>query len=182
MTIREQAEAGQTFARLVGGERVPELDRELPGGGRVLCWSIDFGPGGFLANQRELVYRELNLEPPPRPAEDGYAERVEQVREALRNLGSPVALARSPLVPPAAGGEVEERAAAVRERLSEAADAAFGEDPDERLLREVLRRGYLEPAAGHEAAAEELYLSRSTYFRRLSRAVDRVAEYLASAG
>lgn len=30
MTIREQAEAGQTFARLVGGERVPELDRELP--------------------------------------------------------------------------------------------------------------------------------------------------------
>lgn len=44
---------------------MPELDRELPDGGRVLRWSIDFGAGGFLVNQRELVY----LEPPPRPAE-----------------------------------------------------------------------------------------------------------------
>jgi len=179
MTIREQAEAGQTFARLVGGERVPELDRDLPGGGRVLCWSIDFGSGGFLANQRELVYRELNLEPPPRPAEDGYAERVEQVREALRNLDSPVALARSPL---AGGGDVRERAARVRERLTEATDRAFGDDPDEVLLREVLRLGYLDPAPSHEAAAAELYLSRSTYYRRLGRAVDRIAEYIGAAG
>jgi hypothetical protein len=40
-------------------------------------------------------------------------------------------------------------------------------------------RGYITPAASHEQAAHELNLSRSAYFRRLSVAADRVAEYLA---
>jgi hypothetical protein len=59
---------------------------------------------------------------------------------------------------------------------------AFGDDPTDRLLQVVLLRGYLDPAASHEAAAEELHLSRSAYFRRLKQAVERLAEYLASCG
>jgi hypothetical protein len=42
----------------------------------------------------------------------------------------------------------------------------------------VLVRGYLDPAASHELAADELHLSRSAYFRRLKTASRRVAEHL----
>lgn len=104
---------------------------------------------------------------------------MEQVRDALRDLGSPVKLATSPL---ARGEGVEERATSVRDRLTDAAERAFGADPDERLLRDVLRSGYLEPAPTHELAAERLHLSRSAYFRRLRQAVRRVAEYLEREG
>ncbi len=43
----------------------------------------------------------------------------------------------------------------------------------------MLRRGYLDPAPTHEAAADELHLSRSAYFRRLRVATERLAEHLA---
>ena len=57
-------------------------------------------------------------------------------------------------------------------------DQAFGETENERLLQRVLMRGYITPATSHEQAAHELNLSRSAYFRRLSLASQRVAEYL----
>ena len=62
--------------------------------------------------------------------------------------------------------------------LAEAAERAFGQSEDERLLRRVLVRGYLEPAPSQEAAADELHMSRSSYFRRLKAATHRVAEYV----
>ncbi len=174
MTIDRGIELGRAFAEAAGAERVPGLDTTV-GSLRVDAWLIDFGPGGFLANQRDLVYRELNREPPPRPAERGESVRAEEVRDALRHLRSPVQLARSPL---AAGGGVEERAASVRALLDAAAQRAFGDDPTDELLRDVLKRGYLEPAASHELAANELHLSRTAYFRRLKQAVQRISEYL----
>ena len=177
MTINEEIEMGQVFARMVGAARVPELGAQ-PGRERLLAWLIDFGPGGFLANQRELVYRELNLEPPPRPPERVESVRAEQVRDALRNLDRPPELARSPL---AEGDDVTERAESVRSLLTEASEKAFGQQPEERLLRDVIVLGYLDPAPSHEAAAERLYLSRSSYFRRLKQGVDRVAEYASRA-
>ncbi len=79
MTIDPEIELARAFAEMAGGERVPELDAEL-GTSLIQAWLIDFGPGGFLANQRELVYRELNLEPPPRPPES--------LRLGLRRAGS----------------------------------------------------------------------------------------------
>jgi hypothetical protein len=98
------------------------------------------------------------------------------VREALRNLGVPHALAQSPL---ASGQGVAERAASVRALIAEAAGHAFGDTHGERLLAEVLVRGYLEPAGGHEQAAAELHMSRSAYFRRLRTASERIASCLA---
>jgi hypothetical protein len=178
MTIGRELELGRVFAETVGAVRVPEADTSI-GDRWVDGWLIDFGPGGFLANQRELVYRELNLDPPPRPAERIASVYAEQVRDALRSLDRPVELAASPL---ASGEGVEERAESVRALLSGAVEAAFGSQPAERLLRDVIVRGYLDPAPSHEAAAEELYLSRSAYFRRLKEAVERVAEYLSSGG
>ena len=101
------------------------------------------------------------------------------MRDALRHLGSPVELAHSPL---ASGRGVEARAESVRALLSDAAERAFGADRTDRILHEVLARGYLDAAASHELAANERHLSRTAYFRRLRQAVERVAEYLSTSG
>jgi hypothetical protein len=86
----------------------------------------------------------------------------EAVRDALRSLHLPHAVAPD-----------------LRARLHDAAEHAFGETPDEQLLRGVLVRGYFEPACSHERAARELHLSRAAYFRRLRSASERVAAWLA---
>jgi len=98
------------------------------------------------------------------------------VRDALRNLRVPHALAGSPL---ASGETPEERAASVRALIDDAAEQAFGATENEQLLRRVLIRGYLDPAPSHEQAARELNLSRAAYFRRLKLASERVSEYIA---
>ena len=90
------------------------------------------------------------------------------VRQALRDLGVPSRLAANEL---ASGEALEQRAESVRARLADATEHAFGETADERLLRRVLVRGYLDPAPSHELAAKELNLSRAAYFRRLKKAV-----------
>jgi TPP-dependent pyruvate/acetoin dehydrogenase alpha subunit len=65
------------------------------------------------------------------------------------------------------------RARALGRRLAARAES-------ERLMRRVLERGYLDPAASHEQAADELNLSRAAYFRRLKLASERLAEVLSS--
>ena len=64
--------------------------------------------------------------------------------------------------------------------MQDAVERAFGETPDERLLRDVLVRGYFDPAPSHEHAARELHLSRAAYFRRLRSASERVAAFMGS--
>jgi hypothetical protein len=165
------------FARVLGAEHLPDLDLEM-GDRRVECHRIDFGPGGSIAAQRAVVYAELGLARP----DDGNGEvphELESVREALRNFRVPHELARSPL---ATGQTPEERAESVRTRLLDAADRAFGDNENEKLLRRVLIRGYIEPAPSHEQAAIDLSLSRAAYFRRLRAAAERVAEFLAARG
>jgi hypothetical protein len=100
----------------------------------------------------------------------------ELVRDALRNFHVPHALAASRL---ARGDTPEQRAESVRELLRGAADAAFGDSHNERLLRRVLTLGYLETSLSHEQVALDLALSRAAYFRRLRVAADRVADHLA---
>jgi hypothetical protein len=73
---------------------------------------------------------------------------------------------------------MRERAQSVRDLIRDAADHAFGVTSDEQLLRQILVRGYLDPAASHEQAAAELHVSRSTYFRRLRLAAERVTSYV----
>jgi AAA ATPase domain len=165
------------FAAAAGGRHVPELD-VVVGDERIECHLIDWGPGGLLAAQRELVYHEAGLEAPPRPHHSS-AVTADAVHDALRDLHAPDELARNEL---AAGDTVEDRAAHVRSLIEDAAGHAFGDGYSELMLRRVLERGYLERGSSHDAAADELDLSRSSYFRRLNRAADRVAEYLARAG
>jgi hypothetical protein len=170
------------FTTLLGAQHLEDLD--LRGEHAVQCHRVDYGPGGLLGLQRIVIYGELGLSAPaaPTPRPDAAApERApepfdaEAVRDALRSLSRPLELARSPL---ATGETPAERAASVRQRLEAAAQHAFGDSEDEQLLRQVLQRGYLEPEGSHEQAADALFLSRATYFRRLRNAAARLADYL----
>jgi hypothetical protein len=175
MPINPARSGAVDFARTLGAERFPHLDLTL-GERRLECHRIDYGPGGLLAAMRAVVYAELGLVQLSMPA-DGQPVDVEAVREALRNYGVPHELARSPL---ARGSAPDERADSVRALLRDATDRAFGDTENEKLLRKVLVRGYLEPATSHEQAALDLALSRAAYFRRLRVAVERLAEHLAA--
>jgi hypothetical protein len=175
MPINPHLPGALDFSAAMGAAHVRQLDRQV-GGVRVECHVIDYGPGGLIGAQRDVVYRELGLAPPrPQDAPAHLGIGAEEVRAALRNMQRPHRLAASPL---ARGRRSEQRAAHVREMLAQAAERAFGDSEDERLLRRVLIRGYLDPASSHEAAADELHMSRSSYFRRLRTAAERVAEYL----
>ena len=149
LPIDPSSRAALAFSAAVGARHVPPLDVD-----GLQCHVLDYGPGGLLGAQRDHVHRELGVAP--------AAIDPETVRDALRNLHDPsVALAVS------------------RELLRDAADRAFGDTPDEQLLRQVLLRGYFDPACSHETAAHELHLSRAAYFRRLRVASERVAAWVA---
>jgi hypothetical protein len=177
LPISPQMHAAQQFAQALGSTHLTDLDLVI-GGQRFECWLLDYGPGGVIGFQRDWVYEELGLTPPEPERALADAGSAVAVRDALRDFGLPHKLAASPL---ARGASVEERAQSVRELLIATAESAFGDSPDERLLRDVLFRGYLDPAPSHEQAAGELNVSRSTYFRRLKLAADRLADHLAAA-
>lgn len=166
-------EAAMLFSMGTGAQPVPELTVELDG--RVLaCHVIDHGEGGMVGHLRDVLYADLELPPDfalPTPPPVSAAA----VRDALRDLHRPARLAESEL---ARGTTAEERAASVRARITGAIATAFGDAPEDVALREVLERGYLVPGARHEDVADQLHLSRTTYFRRLREATERLAAWL----
>jgi hypothetical protein len=129
----------------------------------------DLGPGGLAGAMRELVLADLGLAPAT------PSKRSGDVVDVLRCFHDPVALARSPL---ARGASIDARADSVRELIMSSLEVAFGLDDDGRLQRSVLELGYLDPDGGHTVAARSLHLSRSTYFRRLSRATGQLSQVI----
>jgi hypothetical protein len=165
------------FAKAIGAQHVPELDARFDTM-QLLCYRLDYGPGGLFALVRSQIYAELGLPKPAsadplRPA----AVDLDTVRELLKNFRVPRELARSPL---ARGSSVTERAEFVRDLVRRAAAEAFGDSETEKLLYSVLVAGYLEPLRSHEEAASRLCMSRAAYFRRLRTAVERLAEHMAA--
>lgn len=161
------------FCLAAGGTLVPELDTVVDG--RPVCaYWIDYGPGGLHGHQRALVLRELGRASAPRPA-----PTVDEVRTALEHYTVAAELARHPL---ASGAGVEERAESVRTVLRDGVAAAFGEGRREEQLRTVLAQRYLEPGATSAAISRSLAISKATYFRRLTEAVERLAAHLAATG
>ncbi|MES1193368.1 MAG: hypothetical protein ABUM26_03515, partial [Solirubrobacterales bacterium] len=180
-------EAAVAFAHAVNTTHLDHLDIDL-GAKRVQCHQIDHAAGGLLGGVRSAVYGELGLGVPEPIKVDGdgatlastnqdddHPVTLDAVRDALRNLHQPLALATSPL---ATGTTTEHRAASVRAEVQDAITNAFGNSPAEQLLRRIVQRGYLDPDGSHELAADELHVSRATYFRRLRAASQRVADYL----
>jgi hypothetical protein len=175
LPVNPRNPGAREFAAAAGAEYLPDLDCEF-GDHRLECHRIDHGAGGLFAAMRAFVYAEIGLTQPAAEGEPAPAAvDPEQVRDALRSFHVPHQLARSPL---ASGGTADERAESARARLRTAVDEAFGETPNETLLREVIVRGYLTPGLSHEQTAVALSLSRAAYFRRLRVAADRVAERL----
>jgi hypothetical protein len=164
------------FARAVQAVHVPELDVEFDDR-RYDCYVLDHGEGGLLAAHRATIHAELGIAVPAAGGDNGLPINAETIKEALRNYDRPLELARSPL---ARGRGTERRAASVRELLARALEGAFGRDPEELELREVLGRRYLGEPTTHELVAEAMFMSRATYFRRLRAAMDRLAEYALS--
>ncbi len=165
------------FVKAIGAHHVPELDARFETM-ELLCYRLDYGPGGLFALVRSQIYAELGL---PAPASAGSPRPpvvdLETVRELLKNFRVPRELARSPL---ASGSSVAERAEFVRDLVRSAAAEAFGDSETEKLLHSVLVAGYLEPLRSHEEAASRLCMSRAAYFRRLRTAVERLAEHMAA--
>lgn len=153
-------------------EPVPGL--VIVDGERTLAPHIVRFEGGVIETSRALVYHELGLAPPV-PIVPPVS--VETVREALRSVHNPHALASNPL---AKGGGINERADSVRRLLESAAEGAFGTTKSEQLLRSTILLGYLDPDLTHENAARMLHLGRSTYFERLAEAVQRIAAHISA--
>lgn len=91
---------------------------------------------------------------------------ADEVRRVLKGFHRPAVLGDSTL-----GSSVED----VRTRVLAALEAEFADNESDRLLRQVLEAAYLAPDAGHAAAMRSLHLSRTTYYRRLAEATDRLA-------
>jgi hypothetical protein len=176
LPIHRENKVAMEYSRAVGAEHFAELDLEVDDH-VTECHVVDYGPGGMLARQRATVYAELGMTPPDMDARPSQPTEItlDVIRDALRALDNPLELAASPL---ATGDTPEERAASVRALLTEATANAFGEAADERLLQQIVERGYLDSSASHESAALELNVSRATYFRRLRVASQRVADYV----
>jgi hypothetical protein len=169
-TVVEDDAVAAGLAAAYGATPVDEL-RVVDGERTVECWVLHSGFGGFVGAARAMLYREMGLRPPP-PSLDAMCQAV---RQALRSFHDPVALASSPL---AAGASVAERTASARTLFEEAIAQGFGDSPAHELDRAVLEAGYLTPGATHDAAARSLYIGRSTYFRHLAAAIERIATVL----
>ncbi|HWH96160.1 MAG TPA: hypothetical protein VNT03_20020, partial [Baekduia sp.] len=184
--------AAVAFARAVNTTHLERLDVHFEDK-VVQCHQVDHSDDGLLGGVRAAVYGELGLGAPgpvmlgadaaplaSATFEDDVATvrgpvTREVVRDALRALHQPLELAASAL---ASGATTEQRATSVRAEIEDAVANAFGDSPDEQLLRRIVQRGYLDPSGSHERAADELHVSRATYFRRLRTASQRVADYL----
>ena len=153
----------------LGYQEIPELRRS--DGERELqtMWS-DFGPEGVPGQMYAIILAEQEAEAPAATtSSDGLA-----LLAAVRSFHDDAVLAASPLAPP--DGSEPDRAAAVRARVGDALEAAFGPSEADRLLRRAIERTYLDPDGGHGIAQRELHMSRSSFYRHLQRARQQLVE------
>lgn len=128
----------------------------------------------------ELVgERELGGGPPVAGAAPALsrAEFAEAVKAALRDYHQPSALSGNPLLSSNLVQPGQNPTRALRQALWEAAQQLRLRPRDEKFYR-ALEATYLEPAATQELAAERLGLPFGTYRYQLSKAIERVTEWL----
>jgi transcriptional regulator of acetoin/glycerol metabolism len=101
------------------------------------------------------------------------------VREALENLQHPSRLAQSPLAAMCAPAETRDGGQGLQRLLVELIDEIAGStlDRDAEAAR-ILRAYYVKKVGSQETVAERLHLARATFYRRLHRGWDLLAERL----
>lgn len=137
----------------------------------LITLSTDFGPDGIIGQMFRLVLAEQGAG----PAADQRESEVpgHALVAALRAFHDDELLAASALAP--AAGSIAERAEVTRQQVRAAVDRAFGPSSGDQRLRAAIERTYLDPAGGHGVAQRELHMSRSSFYRHLQKARDRVA-------
>jgi hypothetical protein len=164
--------------------RAPEADFEI-GGHRYVVFAHDWRRAGLREWLDRTADHELGVPTaPPHPHGPevvlSQPEFATAVRAALRDLHTPDALSRNPLLHSrlvrdrARGGDAP---AALHDLINESAESLRA-DPRERGLFDVVNRTFLHPAPTQERAAEVLHLSFSTYRRHRDRALARIVEWL----
>lgn len=133
--------------------------------GAARLWVADVGPGGLAG----LLYDAIAAEQ-GRPV----LARADGGRDLLRALEAfhcEADLVRLPVasrdLPPAQAAE------RIRVWVRDSVDDLLAEEPG---LHALVVRRYLQPGATHESVMREQFASRATYFRRLRRARDLLAE------
>ncbi|MGN6695073.1 MAG: AAA family ATPase [Aquihabitans sp.] len=153
----------------LGYQDVPELRRTDDERELHTIYS-DFGPEGAVGQLYGMILMEQQAEAPAGAADaSGLA-----LLPAVRAFQDDDALAASPLAP--ATGAVAERAAAVRTRVAQSLDEAFGPSEADQLLRRAIERTYLDPDGGHGIAQRELHMSRSSFYRHLQKARQQLVD------
>ncbi|WP_345704709.1 hypothetical protein [Kitasatospora paranensis] len=116
---------------------------------------------------------------PARPAQEQSAELVlsqaeftDSVRAALRDLHTPHALRRNPLM---RSRVVRSSGSGLDELLAMAAEPLRA---DRRGLFELVDRTFLHPAGSQEHVAQSLHLSFSTYRRHRDLAVAHITDWM----
>ena len=178
------ADAFGPLMAYVGFARAEDADAEV-GGRRIAVFARDWRREGPFAWLERMGERELGGDGPPGPPATAPELALSRpafagaVRDAMRDLRRPAALARNPLVRTRVAGAPPgaDPSECLRALLEEAVAAATADPRDAKLAR-ALDRTYLRPAPTQEAAAELLGLPFSTYRGHLTRGLDRVTDLL----
>ncbi|MEX2195417.1 MAG: ATP-binding protein [Thermoleophilaceae bacterium] len=175
----------EPYMSFIDYQRVPEADFEVDGrryGVFGHDWrQVDLEEWIELGSRRQIAAGfDPTATPAPAPIVALSApEFAKAVRDALRDLHRPDALAANPLLE---SRLVRDRAGAspvgaLQELIEEAVTSLRGDPRDEKLYR-VLARTYLRPARTQELAAEALDVPFSTYKRHLKHGVERSSGWL----
>ncbi|HMC67607.1 MAG TPA: hypothetical protein VKJ07_00500, partial [Mycobacteriales bacterium] len=121
-------------------------------------------------------------QPEPRwPRDPVSPNRALLVRGALDDLGTPEALGRSPLakLPGIARSDGGTAAGDLRAALVDViSEIAASTDPRDAEAGKLLLNYYVKRVGSHEVIMERLHLSHPTYYRRLNRGFNLIAEKL----
>jgi hypothetical protein len=170
--------------KLTGTFEVPELRHEIDD--RIYIVALQDNRGISGTQWLETMNTQLSADRWEQPSLSALSrdEFAVQVREALRALHTPLALANNPLIhsraararlAPAAPLQV--RSDALRALLVEGAEA-LRESLREDTLYRVLDVAYLKPVGKHEAAAAAIDMPYSTFRRHLTAAIQGLVAVL----
>lgn len=171
----------QTWRGVLADLGLAPLPGALPDGRRLYAFDFRrFPPDRWLDY---LVRHDMSaagglpadlLRPPPLT----YPQFAKAVKDALRDLHRPVALATNPLAEGLLpGGSSLARGEALRRQVTAACSVLRGSERDKALLR-VLDVSYLRPAGTQREAAKALYLPLGTFRRHHGLAVQRITDLL----
>jgi hypothetical protein len=171
-------ETGAQIAAALGGVRIPEVGTSSLGPPRPLDGYVF--DSGRLGPDAWLEAVTSGLPPPPVLSDEELAKELHLVlvgwRDDVRLAGSPLApLARLLWPPEEAMSPADHLRTVVRRALAE---ARADDHAELELACRALEIAYFERKLAHEAIAERLNVSRTTFYRLLHRAEREIASRL----